>query len=43
MKVHKNSLVTKIIIILRSNNILNENILFTNFINAYEFIQKEII
>lgn len=40
MKVHKNSLVTKVIIILRSNNILNENILFTNFINAYEFIQK---
>ena len=40
MKVLKNSLATKFIIILRSNNILKENILVTNFINGYEFIQK---
>tara|TARA_X000000950_G_scaffold276280_1_gene363898 strand:+ start:20744 stop:22357 length:1614 start_codon:yes stop_codon:yes gene_type:complete len=40
MKVLKNSLVTKFVTILRSNNILKENILVTNFINAYEFIQK---
>lgn len=41
MKVLKNSLANYLIKILRSNNILKENILVTNFINGYEFIQKE--
>lgn len=40
-KVLKNSLANHLIKILKTNNILKQNILEANFINGYEFIQKK--